>query len=147
MFLCAFGFLLVSSLRFLTIVYGWNYTVVCILEERLFGVHARKVLEDCDVITFWGLFSMKGDTYRQLKFWMALTIFCIELSVSLCPWVAMNPQSPSVSKYLPELIKWKSLLPGNLKETSAPVRLNVPAPGLIWYSHCQEAGVDTRWFS
>lgn len=113
---CGVRFFLVSSRRFLTIVYSWTYTFVCILEERLFGVHAKEVLEDRDAFVFWLSFSRKVDIYHQLRFWMGLTNFCIKESMALCPWVTMSPQSPSVPKHLPEMIQWKSFLSLEIKK-------------------------------
>jgi hypothetical protein len=124
---------LVSSLRFLTIVYDWSYTVASILEERLFGAHVTEFLDNCDVFIFLALFSRKVDTYHQLRFWMSLTIFCIEplVSVSLYPRVTTNPHLPSVSKYLSELIKWKSLVPGYLNFRTSTSERTCPVFDLV----------------
>ena len=103
---CGIRFLLVSSRRFLTIVYGWSYTVVCILEERLFGVHAKK--------KSWGNVMPSSSDFRFAGKW-TLTTSCdsewdSRFSVLKCRWYCtlQLPWVPSLPPYWNICMKWSS---------------------------------------
>jgi hypothetical protein len=118
---CSIRLLLISSRRLLTIVNCWRYTVVYILEERLFGVHAGKVLEDCNAFICSALFFRKVDTTSWDSEWVS------QFSVLNCQW-----QSTFELRWFPSLIPYQNIRLKWFSESGLSLEMKKSSHRYVW---------------